>query len=142
MLYLCCLSNDNCLSTDVMPEELVLYLGLLVALFVLAFLAAAAFSPIDRKVQIRSGTIQQHDDSTFCLADDFNMTNFTLEPTAAIFLNERTTNCNSLHRGRKVVVYYKKQKGKLLATLVQIVPAPSDYIGRALEIPTSNLAPA
>src|SRR6185436_18385010 len=142
MLYLCCLSNDNCLSADVMPEELVLYLGLLVALFVLAFLAAAAFSPIDRKVQSRSGTIQQHDDSTFCLADDFNLTNFILEPTAAIFLNERTTNCNSLHKGRKVVVYYKKQKGRLLATLVQIVPTTSDYSSCSLSLDAIHLSPA
>ena len=125
-----------------MSEELVLYLGLLVALFVLAFLAAAAFSPIDRKVQIRSGTIQQNNESTFSLADDFNMTNFTLDPTAAIFLNERTTNCHSLYRGRKVVVYYKKQKGKLFATLIQIVPTPSDYSGSAVAVAAANLAAA
>src|SRR3954463_8247311 len=123
-----------------MSEELVLYLGLLVALFVLAFFAAAAFSPIDRKVQIRSGTIQQNDEWTFSLGDDLNRTNFTLEPTAAIFLNERTTNYHSLCRGRKVVVYYKKQKGKLFATLVQIVPIPSDYLQKGLGAAATSLA--
>jgi hypothetical protein len=136
------LLNDNCLSLNVMSEELVLYVGLLVALFVLAFLAAAAFSPIDRKVQIRSGTIQQNDESTFALGDDLNLTNFTLDPTAAIFLNERTTGCGSLRRGRKVVVYYKKQKGKLFATLVQIVPTPSDCPSRAMETARASLAAA
>ncbi len=125
-----------------MSEELVLYLGLLVALFVLAFFAAAAFSPIDRKVQIRSGTIQENDESSFSLGEDLNMTNFTLDPTAAIFLNERTTNCGSLYRGRKVVVYYKKQKGKLFATLVQIVPTPSDCRQRRAEISGARLAAA
>ena len=116
-----------------MSEELTLYLGLLVALFVLAFLAAAAFSPIDRKVQVRSGTIQHYSDSTFSLAEDFNFTSFTMDPAGAIFLKERTTNLNSLQRGRKVIVYYRKQQGKFLATLVQIVPSRADYKAEAAE---------
>ena len=125
-----------------MSEELVLYLGLLVALFVLAFLAAAAFSPIDRKIQVRSGTIQQNEGAGFSLAEDFNSANFTLEPTAAIFLNERTTSCSALHRGRKVTVYYKKQNGKLMATLVQIIPTPSDFSEHSIQVPSVNFAHA
>ncbi|MGN6386053.1 MAG: hypothetical protein ACTHMT_07420 [Verrucomicrobiota bacterium] len=112
---------------NIMSEGMLLYIGVLIALFILAFLAAAAFSPIDRKVQVRSGTIEQQEGCNFCLAEDFNLTTFTLDVTGAIFLNERTTGFDALHRGRKVIVYYKKQGGKLIATLVRIIPSRTDF---------------
>jgi hypothetical protein len=76
------------------------------------------------------------------LAEDFSLTSFTMDPSAAIFLNERTTDFDSLHRGRKVVVYYKKQQGKLLATLVQIVPSRSDFAEKTAVFPAGELARA
>lgn len=115
------------LAMNIMSEGILLYIGVLIALFIIAFLAAAAFSPIDRKIQVRSGTIEQQEGGSFCLAEDFNLTNFTMDVTGAIFLNERTAGFDALHRGRKVIVYYKKQQGKLMATLVRIIPSRTDF---------------
>lgn len=100
---------------------------ILTALATLGILAAFTFRTAEPGEVCWTGVLQKKDDSHFALMGENNTPLlFTLAEEAVVFLNERTINIHAVKSGRRAMVMFKKIKGELLATRVDLTLLPSD----------------
>jgi hypothetical protein len=94
----------------------------------MAFVVSQLFSGGAESKQKRiTGKLDRVEARTFSLTDaNAKQFEFELSPDATVYLNEKKIELREVSSGRNVDVRYEKQKGRLVARVVDVFPTHED----------------
>jgi len=94
----------------------------------IAFVVSQLFSSGAESKQKRiTGKLDRVEAGTFSLTDaNAKRFEFELSPDATVYLNEKKIQLQEVSSGRNVDVRYEKQKGRLVARVVDVFPTHED----------------
>jgi hypothetical protein len=94
----------------------------------IAFVVSQLFSGSAESKQKRiTGKLDRVEAGTFSLTDgNAKQFEFELSPDATVYLNEKKIELRDVSSGRNVDVRYEKQKGRLVARMVDVFPTHED----------------
>ena len=94
----------------------------------IAFVVSQLFSGGAEGKQKRiTGKLDRVMERTFSLTDaNAKVFEFELSPDATVYLNEKKLELQEVRSGRNVDVRYEKQKGRLVARVVDVFPTHED----------------
>ena len=111
-----------------MPYRSGIFQAALGAVCAIAFVISNSFGGSDSKLKRLVGTIQKTGENRFLLMeDDARQHELQIVESVRVFLNEKKMSFSGIENGRKAEVRYKKKKGKLFATHIELFPKHTDF---------------
>ena len=94
----------------------------------LAFVISHQFGGAEPKEKRVQGLMQKTGERTFLITEgNAQQHSFVLAESASLFFNEKEISFSVVENGRNVSVVYTKEKGRLVAKIIDVFPNHTDF---------------